>query len=474
MDYLFEMKQEFLVSVYQCDGNGTITHAPTTSDLVGEMKFILSPVLRSPMQRMEIPLTNPQSSLKTLGSVIVRGESVYNCRDLLRVTFSAANLSNKEGFFSKSDPFLVISRLNEDSSYTPVWKNNFIKNTLTPIWAEAMIPISNLCNGDLDRPLRIEIFDYESSGKHVFMGQVATSVNMLTSLGSNPLNVIEPEKQKRPNYVNSGTLKATPCFVEHHPTFTDYIMGNCDINLMIGIDFTGSNGDPDLPNSLHYLDPTGATMNPYQFAITAVGNILKDYDRDQLYPVFGYGARIRGANGQMMPVQHAFQLHPQGTLGLAGIPAVLEEYKLAVQNLIFSGPTLFAPLINAVAGMAAATNCRQEHQAYTTLLILTDGCVDDMDATIAAIVRASSQPLSIVIVGVGNADFTAMNTLDGDRKKLKFGSEECKRDIVQFIPLRDFMTRGSQVLTQQVLNELPDQFLQFMKSKNITPSPHTV
>ena len=37
-----------------------------------------------------------------------------------------------------------------------------------------------------------------------------------------------------------------------------------------------------------------------------------------------------------------------------------------------------------------------------------------MDTTIRAIVRARNLPLSIVIVGVGNADFTSMNILDAD------------------------------------------------------------
>lgn len=29
-----------------------------------------------------------------------------------------------------------------------------------------------MCNGDIDRPLRIEVMDWEKNGKHVFMGQV--------------------------------------------------------------------------------------------------------------------------------------------------------------------------------------------------------------------------------------------------------------------------------------------------------------
>jgi hypothetical protein len=179
------------------------------------------------------------------------------------------------------------------------------------------IAMVQLCNGDLDRPLKIEIFDHEKSGKHVFMGQVNTSVRELLASGGNGLNVIEPEKQakKGAKYLNSGTFHASNCYVEENPTFSDvrtravlvpisssvgccsqrgvrlglcahvcpsfvtaensalrtltqltslpshtnaqFIAGGCEISLMVAIDFTASNGDPAMPNSLHYVNPAG-------------------------------------------------------------------------------------------------------------------------------------------------------------------------------------------------------------------------
>ena len=66
--------------------------------------------------------------------------------------------------------------------------------------------------------------------------------------------------------------------------------GGCELNFVVGIDFTGSNGDPRDPSSLHYLG--GSSPNQYTQAITAVGNVIQDYDSDQLYPAFGFGARL--------------------------------------------------------------------------------------------------------------------------------------------------------------------------------------
>jgi len=47
-------------------------------------------------------------------------------------------------------------------------------------------------------------------------------------------------------------------------------------------------------------------------------------------------------------------------------------------------------------------------------LILTDGSIHDMENTIDQIFIAANLPLSIIIIGIGNADFDLMERLDGD------------------------------------------------------------
>jgi hypothetical protein len=73
-------------------------------------------------------------------------------------------------------------------------------------------------------------------------------------------------------------------------------------------------------------------------------------------------------------------------------------------------------------------------------MIITDGVISDLQATIDQIVRGSDLPLSIVIVGVGSADFSSMDVLDADDTPLysrKF-RKNMSRDIVQFVPFEDF------------------------------------
>lgn len=77
-------------------------------------------------------------------------------------------------FFFTFHLFFYLYSLNEDSSYTVVWKSTKIDNTLNPAWPPVKIPMTTLCNGDLLRPLKIQIFDWEASGKHQTMGEVRT------------------------------------------------------------------------------------------------------------------------------------------------------------------------------------------------------------------------------------------------------------------------------------------------------------
>ncbi len=83
-------------------------------------------------------------------------------------------------------------------------------------------------------------------------------------------------------------------------------------------------------------------------------------------------------------------------------------------------------------------------------------------------------PISIIIVGIGNANFGSMSELDSDVGLLTANGRTACRDIVQFVPFRDFLRqpdpyRASIDLARALLAEVPNQVVAFMKSKNLTP-----
>ena len=68
---------------------------------------------------------------------------------------------------------------------------------------------------------------------------------------------------------------------------------------------------------------------------------------------------------------------------------------------------------------------------YQILLILTDGIIHDMPRTKQLIVQLSCLPCSIIIVGIGKTDFSAMEELDGDDGILRDDmGTRCHREIV--------------------------------------------
>jgi hypothetical protein len=76
----------------------------------------------------------------------------------------------------------------------------------------------------------------------------------------------------------------------------------------------------------------------------------------------------------------------------------------------------------------------------------------------------------VIIIGVGNADFSMMEQLDGDNERLSYNGKAAKRDIVQFVRFNECAQKGN--LAEQVLKELPDQVLAYLH--NIGWSPNKV
>ncbi|XP_050792151.1 copine-8 isoform X3 [Gopherus flavomarginatus] len=459
-------------------------------DFLGQVFCTLGEIVGSQGSRLEKAIVGIPG--KNCGTIILTAEELNCCRDSVLMQFCANKLDKKD-FFGKSDPFLVFYRSNEDGSFTICHKTEVVKNTLNPVWQAFKISVRALCNGDYDRTIKIEVYDWDRDGSHDFIGEFTTSYREL-SRGQSQFNVYEvinPKKKgKKKKYINSGTVTLLSFLIETEVSFLDYIKGGTQINFTVAIDFTASNGNPAQPTSLHYMNPY--QLNAYGMALKAVGEIIQDYDSDKMFPALGFGAKLP-PDGR---VSHEFALNgnPQNPY-CNGIDGVMEAYYRSLKSVQLYGPTNFAPVINHVARIvgtrtqygvpAAVTPCEIQRYAssvkdgsqYFVLLIITDGVISDMAQTKESVVNASKLPMSIIIVGVGPAEFDAMEELDGDVVRVSSRGKYAERDIVQFVPFRDYIDRsGNHILSmarlaKDVLAEIPDQFLSYMRVRGIKPSP---
>ncbi|XP_074478750.1 copine-3-like isoform X2 [Sebastes fasciatus] len=461
IDYYFEMVQKLRFELYDIDSDNCSLQ---DADFLGELECTLGQVVSS--RKLTRPLVMKDKSPAGKGTITICAEERTDNRV---VEFEVAGRKlDKKDFFGKSDPFLEFYKQTE-TGWQLSHRTEVVKNTLNPVWRPFRIPLQSLCGGDVEKSIKVDCYDYNNSGSHDFIGSFETTLSQIQQASQTYAAEFEcinsKKKQKKKGYKNSGVIVVKQCKIVKEYTFLDYIMGGCQINFTIAIDFTGSNGNPSTPQSLHYINPQG--YNEYLAAIWAVGNVIQDYDSDKMFPAFGFGALIPPS----WQVSHEFPINfnPSDPF-CAGIEGVVQAYQQCLPQVKLYGPTNFSPIINHVAQFGLQAMQQKNASQYFVLLIITDGVITDMDQTRSAIVNASRLPMSIIIVGVGGADFEAMEFLDGDDGTLRSATgEAAMRDIVQFVPFRQFQNAGTAALAQSVLAELPDQVASFFNLLHLKP-----
>ena len=194
------------------------------------------------------------------------------------------------------------------------------------------------------------------------------------------------------------------CRIRNYP-FLDYLREGLEINLTVAIDFTSSNGSPNNENSLHYL---GAEKTQYEIAIKSCGDIVAEYDLDKKFPAFGFGGKFYGNN----KATHCFPLNGNPSdPEIDGIDGILEAYRDVLNNTELYQPTYFHSIINKL-NETAKKEMEEGKKIYNILMILTDGIIDDMSETIDSLVEASFLPISVIIIGIGDADFSNFSQMD--------------------------------------------------------------
>lgn len=228
-------------------------------------------------------------------------------------------------------------------------------------------------------------------------------------------------------------------------------------NLILGIDLTKSNewsGRRSFRRkSLHAISDK---PNPYEQAISIIGRTLSPFDEDNLIPCFGFG----DVSTRDQYVFSFFGDHRP----CRGFEEVLSRYREIIPHLNLSGPTSFAPLIRAAIDIVGRNNGQ-----YHVLVIIADGQVTrnpdipkgslspQEQATVQAIVDASYYPLSIIMIGVGDGPWDAMQQFDDCIPQRAF-------DNFQFVNFTKVMSANMEATKKEAafalaaLMEIPFQY----------------
>eukprot|EP00189_Rhodosorus_marinus_P001566 CAMPEP_0113970398 /NCGR_PEP_ID=MMETSP0011_2-20120614/11155_1 /TAXON_ID=101924 /ORGANISM="Rhodosorus marinus" /LENGTH=719 /DNA_ID=CAMNT_0000984771 /DNA_START=120 /DNA_END=2280 /DNA_ORIENTATION=- /assembly_acc=CAM_ASM_000156 len=433
--YEFNHVQAFKFEVYDRDAKSQDLHK---HDFIGSAEINVARILTSRGQRVSLVLTNDRlkskAKKKFRGKLKVSAEESLSAKEFLILSLQADNL--KMGGIGRQSCLATVraDTGGGESQLLAKAESGRVQGKSNLATFQKLVVRMQALKHFTDATLvKVDVYRGPKELSKKLVGGASMSWGALKYGGQGDRVPLTNAKGAQ-----VGNLVFRDRRIEKEVTFLDYVAGGHQIELSVAVDFTASNGNPALKTSLHHV--SDGRKNDYERSIIAVGQLLANYDSDNQ------------------------------------IPALASAYYSALGRAKLSGPTVFSEVIRTVAA-DARENERTEALSYSILLIITDGAISssDLQATIHEIVQASALPMSIVIVGVGNADFSTMDVLDADKVPLvsNENGKKMEADIVQFVPFRKY-EKSPGLLASEVLEEIPDQFLQYMKRKKIKPRPPPV
>ncbi|XP_071114486.1 copine-3-like [Haliotis cracherodii] len=472
-----DVQQHLMFSVYDIDSRSSDLRQ---HDFVGCVEVTLDSLID-----VTKPWTTTSRILRVAGDPKSRG-LINMTAEIVRETRSKAQFHvaghklGKVGFLNnrKPDTYLEIGRQINSVTYHPVFRTEVQHKTRSPSWRPFDVSMQRLCNDDLDRPIQFSCWhtNYGAGFKSAYdkLGEFVTTARRLLNMkrinNYKSFHLICPKKEKKNKKdVTSGSVRFYQFRVDKQHSLMDFVRGGCKLRLIIAIDFTASNGTVSDELSLHSCNDA---KNQYLATIQTLGASISRYDVEQKIAVFGFGAKRTSDDNPL----HCFPLRDnQSNIWVSGVKGVTEAYTNALPTLTFAGPTCVAPVIATAADVIRDVTVTQGNQIYHVLLILTDGVINDIDETIHRLIDTSGLPLSVIIVGVGPADFSLMeqfHTRDNRPLADDHSKRTATRANVHFTALKKeaLVSGGSLAVVQEALASLSSQFLQYMKCHNITPN----
>ena len=172
LDYNFETVQRIRFEVWDLDPNG--------KDFLGMHETTLAEIVSQSSQQYIRPLADQKlDHLRNLGEIIVLTEELSNCKLSVAMKFGVEQLPRYFFGLFRHNPFLVLSRSNEGGTYSVVAKSEPVFGAKQPVWPVMNMSVRTLCNGDLDRAIKIDCYSYSRSGAHSILGSCFTSLSEL-------------------------------------------------------------------------------------------------------------------------------------------------------------------------------------------------------------------------------------------------------------------------------------------------------
>lgn len=224
--------------------------------------------------------------------------------------FSAKDLRERDKVIDKiDDPYFEILKLDSDGlTRLHVYKSEVLMQNLDPTWAKASLPLPVICDDDnMNNPIQIKFWDCIRGDTSEPLGTVETSVKKMVDGASRGIPVFDVWHEHKRNLfgrnkmMKRSVLKALRSELQEVPTMLDYIAGGCIIDLMVAVDCSLKNGNPNATSGFHFR--SHEWLNDYQAAIHQVGSMLEPYaNNGKDFTFLGSGGDINGEGAPHFPM----------------------------------------------------------------------------------------------------------------------------------------------------------------------------
>ena len=238
-------------------------------------------------------------------------------------------------------------------------------------------------------------------------------------------------------------------------TLFDYIKAGISFDSYIVIDFS------DQSEHTHAME-----INNYIKSIGGIREIL--YDFLKTFEVYGYGAKLKIPDKNNNNSSF-FNLNLNGNKFLKGLTEIRRAYEQYLDELDFCNNNVLSPLIKNILRRIYE---KYELTKYNILFLLMNKAPkkEDYQNCVDVLIESSFQPLSIVIIGIGDNenDFKNIQNLYNNKRSHSYGMERRKNNIF-FVSMKE-CKNDANLLKNLCLKEVPKQMVEFYKIINTTPN----
>jgi hypothetical protein len=388
---------------------------------------------------------------------------------------------------------IIIGKLCDNGEYEHVARTKHVSRNVNPTWQPIKTTLMNLCDGDYSRPLLVQVYDWDPSEKQpeLIAQTEIESAQQLISQVQQTFTLKSPfDTTTTMTTTIESQLIVNSVEINKQDSFVDYIRGGFQLELMYAIDFSSSNGVPNTTFSLHNRSDD---QNAYLKVIELISNTVCPYSggkskNEQEVHMFGFGTTLSdqtesdSSGGSLVLLGSNFE---DSRIVVENSASVVGAYKSVLQSAPFSEQMnhtesykCFAPVLRSCLDVVEKYN---DPKKYAVIVLITNGDFSDTRQTLQQLVRASTLPVSIIIVGLDDQN-SATNTNSNYQfeKLMGYFSDKnnrflqdmngnyAQRDVVTFAKLST--DQISNIESSKLLSEIPDQFLQYQRIRSMRPT----